>query len=128
MVEKADIKQKFCAVILAGDRGAEDPVARAAGLSRKCLVPVAGVPMLVRVVAALTASPWIGDIAVVIEEPELLQGLEGLRPHLHSGRLRALPAAARCSPRACLCRGSRTAVRGGERRPRYAARGPAPRS
>ncbi len=43
----------FTALVLAASRGAADPVARAEGLSHKCLVDTAGTPMLLRVLAAL---------------------------------------------------------------------------
>ena len=44
-------------------------VAAAAGVSHKALLPVAGVPMLARVVAALRARPAVGRVVVVIEAP-----------------------------------------------------------
>jgi GTP:adenosylcobinamide-phosphate guanylyltransferase len=43
----------FTAVVLAGDRGSEDPVARAAGVRSKSLTPVGGRPMVLRVIDAL---------------------------------------------------------------------------
>ena len=49
--------QLFTALVLAADRGAGDPVSRTAGVAHKCLAPVAGKPMVERVVAALAASP-----------------------------------------------------------------------
>ncbi|MDB5369361.1 MAG: hypothetical protein JWP20_919 [Roseomonas sp.] len=58
------------AVILAGSRaGAADPMAVAGGVSHKALLRVGGVPMLARVLAALQASPGIGRIVVMIEDP-----------------------------------------------------------
>jgi GTP:adenosylcobinamide-phosphate guanylyltransferase len=54
-------------------------MAAAAGLSHKALLPVAGVPMLKRVLGALRATPGIGRIVVSIEAPEtVLDGVEGL--------------------------------------------------
>jgi GTP:adenosylcobinamide-phosphate guanylyltransferase len=54
-------------------------MAAAAGLSHKALLPVAGVPMLLRVLAALRATPGIGRIVVSIEAPETtLDGVDGL--------------------------------------------------
>ncbi len=54
-------------------------MAAAAGVSHKALLPVAGAPMLLRVVSALRASPAVGRIAVSIEAPEgTLAGLGGL--------------------------------------------------
>src|SRR3546814_7084049 len=48
---------RFTVLVLAGDRGPQDPVSQAAGVAHKCLAPVAGRTMLERVVTALVASP-----------------------------------------------------------------------
>ena len=62
---------RVTALVLAGRRsGGADPMAAAAGVSHKALLPVAGVPMLLRVVSALRASPSVGRIVVCIEAPE----------------------------------------------------------
>ena len=54
-------------------------MATAAGVSHKALLPVAGVPMLLRVISALRGSPAVGCIVVSIEAPEeSLFGLDGL--------------------------------------------------
>ena len=47
---------QFNAIVLAADRGRNDPVAAAAGVAAKCLTPIAGTPMVVRVVRALEQS------------------------------------------------------------------------
>ncbi|MEZ5932570.1 MAG: nucleotidyltransferase family protein [Alphaproteobacteria bacterium] len=52
------------ALVLAGSRGPTDPVARAKGLPHKALVPVAGTPMLERVVSTLFAVPGIGHVTL----------------------------------------------------------------
>ncbi|WP_298398668.1 NTP transferase domain-containing protein [Sphingobium sp.] len=81
------------AVILAGRRdGATDPLALAAGVTHKCLVPVAGQPMLLHVIEALAANRRIGEIRVVIEQPELLRDLPTLRGLIASGRLKGIGA------------------------------------
>jgi GTP:adenosylcobinamide-phosphate guanylyltransferase len=54
------------ALVLAASRP-QDPVARHAGQSHKALVPVGGVPMLVRVLRALRASHGVGGVAVCVE-------------------------------------------------------------
>ena len=82
------------ALVLAGDRGPEDPVSRAAGVAHKCLAVVGGKPMLQRVVEALAESPWIGRIAVVLNDPSVIDDLEALVPLVAAGRLSALQAAA----------------------------------
>lgn len=67
------------ALVLAGSRGgAADPMATAAGVRHKALIPVAGTPMLLRVIAALAATPGIGRIVVCIESPQVLASLPGL--------------------------------------------------
>jgi GTP:adenosylcobinamide-phosphate guanylyltransferase len=50
----------FTAVILAGDRAPDDPVARAARVPCKALVPVGGVPMALRVLQALDQAQEVG--------------------------------------------------------------------
>jgi CTP:molybdopterin cytidylyltransferase MocA len=60
------------AIVLAAGRGPNDPLARHFGVSHKCLLPVAGVPMLRRVVNALVACGQIGDIHISLETESLL--------------------------------------------------------
>jgi len=69
---------KFTAVVLAADRGPDDPVAKAAGVRCKSLTPVGGKPMVVRVLDALTASQAVNAYilcgppkSVVGQEPDL---------------------------------------------------------
>jgi len=81
------------AIVLAGSRGPADPVAAAAGVSHKALAPVAGVPMLARVLGTLAAVPRIGRVLVVIERPELVHGDPAFAPFLAAGTLTVLPAA-----------------------------------
>jgi GTP:adenosylcobinamide-phosphate guanylyltransferase len=86
-------ERRFTVLVLAGDRGPQDPVASAAGVAHKCLAPVAGRAMLERVVAALVASPQVGDIAVSLNDPAILARLPALAPLMESGRLKPLQAA-----------------------------------
>src|SRR3954470_24564750 len=66
----------FTALVMAASRrGGADPVAQAAGVAQKSLAPVAGVPMLSRVLAALRGSAAVGRIFVSIEHADLLAGL-----------------------------------------------------
>jgi GTP:adenosylcobinamide-phosphate guanylyltransferase len=53
---------KFTAIVLAGDRGPDDPVAKTAGVSCKALVPILGRPMALRVLDALDGSSLIDSI------------------------------------------------------------------
>ena len=81
------------AIVLAGSRGPADPVAAAAGVSHKALAPVAGVPMLARVLATLAAVPRVGRTLVAIERPELLGAHPAFVPFLSGGAVTVLPAA-----------------------------------
>lgn len=64
------------ALVLAGSRlGAADPLAVAAGVSHKALLPVRGEPMIAGVLRALGACPAVGRITVAIERPDVLRGL-----------------------------------------------------
>ncbi len=81
------------ALILAGSRGPDDPMAVAAGVSHKALLPVAGTPMLLRVAEALRATAGIHRIYVCIEDARVIFQSPGLEA-LHRGRiLETLPAA-----------------------------------
>ncbi|MBN2231252.1 MAG: nucleotidyltransferase family protein [Deltaproteobacteria bacterium] len=73
----------FRAVVLAGDRGPGDPVAREAGTSCKALVPVAGRPMIFHVLdtlhraAAIAPAPLVSGSGECLlgQSPELLRRL-----------------------------------------------------
>jgi CTP:molybdopterin cytidylyltransferase MocA len=56
------------AVILAAGRGPDDPMAKAYGVAHKCLLSVAGTPMLLRVVRALEATAMVKPYALSIED------------------------------------------------------------
>lgn len=59
------------AIVLAAQRaGAVNPLAERAGVSHKCLVPIAGKPLIVRVVETLAAVPGLSRVRISVE-PEL---------------------------------------------------------
>lgn len=60
----------FSALVLAGSRGADDPVARAAGVSHKGLATVEGETLLARVVGALMLA-GAERIAISTADPEV---------------------------------------------------------
>jgi len=62
---------KWRAIILAAGRGPSDPMAAAYGVSHKCLVEIAGIPMLRRVVDTLADHPAIGNISVAIDNRDV---------------------------------------------------------
>lgn len=82
------------ALVLAGRRGPADAVAAAAGVSHRPFVPLSGVPMLVRVVRTLRATPGIGAIALSIDDPAGLDALPEIAAALRAGELAVAPSAA----------------------------------
>ncbi len=82
------------AIVLAGSRASGDPVAQHAGVSHKALVPVAGTPMIGRVVAALRESGLVTRIAVVIEDAALLGAVPGLGELIDDGIVLPVDSAA----------------------------------
>jgi GTP:adenosylcobinamide-phosphate guanylyltransferase len=68
----------FAALVLAGSRGEEDPVAAAAGVSHKGLATVGGRTMLARVIEALDAA-GAGHIGVVTADPAIADAARALQ-------------------------------------------------
>jgi GTP:adenosylcobinamide-phosphate guanylyltransferase len=65
----------YTALVLAGRRGSDDPLASSRGASHRALLPVAGVPMLARVLTALRGARHVGRIWVSIDAPEVLESV-----------------------------------------------------
>ena len=79
---------RFNAIVLAADRGRGDPVAAAAGVAAKCLTPIAGVPMVVRVVRALEQSARIDTILLCGPPAETLREAPELHRMVAEGGVR----------------------------------------
>jgi len=75
------------AVVLAGTRGEGDPLAAAENVRHRALLPVAGIPMLLRVVRTLRASPQVDDILVSIDDPSALDDVSELAEAVRDGSL-----------------------------------------
>lgn len=88
----------WTALLLAGERPGGDPMARAAGVPLKALLPVGGEPMIMRPLRALLASGVVGQVRVLTQEPERLAAMlpEGARAD-PSGRTIAETLAAICA-------------------------------
>lgn len=68
-------------IVLAGDRGPGDPLARRAGVPGKVLVEIGGKPMLSRVMEALDAFAAAGETIVVCRNhPEYISAIDSGRP------------------------------------------------
>ena len=82
------------ALVLAGSRrGESDPVARYRQVAAKCLATAGGVPLLVRVLRALTASPCIDRVLVSLDDPALRDRLPELALPPLADRLTILASA-----------------------------------
>ncbi|MDO9368633.1 MAG: nucleotidyltransferase family protein [Sphingopyxis sp.] len=66
------------AIVLAGSRPGPDPLLTGSGVSTKALLPIAGQAMLVHVVQALRASPFVGPITILAQNSAALAAEPGL--------------------------------------------------
>lgn len=68
---------KFNVILLAGGRGADDLMAKAFDIEHKCLLDIAGTPMIMRVLNSLRKCPAIDRIAISIENEDILKSAPG---------------------------------------------------
>jgi len=83
---------KVRTLVLAGRRAGGDAMADASGLRHRALLPIAGVPMLERVVEALEGSGVAAAIAVCSDDAGLVEGTPALAALASAGRLVFTPA------------------------------------
>ena len=81
------------ALVLAGDRGGVDEVARAAGVPCKALAPLAGVPMIIRVLDALQASARIDSYVLCGPGPAAVETCPQLQEFIRRDHVTWIPAA-----------------------------------
>ena len=85
-----DTPQRFTALVLAAPRGAADPVAGGEDVSHKCLVDIAGRPMVERVVETLRSSPSVDRIAISIDDAGVIDAMPELARAATGGELTIL--------------------------------------
>jgi len=89
-----DIRPGLTALVLAASRkGVEDPVARHAGTTHKCLVEVDGIAMIERVIQVLIDSNLCRNILVSIESEEILRKVPQVAAWLDDGVIGIAPSA-----------------------------------
>ncbi len=89
----SDPNGRVTALVLAGQRdGRVDPLAEAAGVAHKALVPLAGRPMILHVIDALVAAPEIGTIIVSVNAGAALEKLPAIAALASAGRLQITPS------------------------------------
>jgi len=74
----------FDVLVLAAGRGADDPMAGVFEIPHKCLVPVLGQPMILRVLRALRESRSTGRVVVSTDQPDALNAAPGVGEFLAS--------------------------------------------
>lgn len=77
----------YAGLVLAGRRAGGDPFAESQGVTHRALIPVGGVPMLLRVLQCLDASRDVANLAVNIDHPERLSDDPDLAGLAAEGRL-----------------------------------------
>ena len=65
----------WTALVLAGSRPGTDPFAQAHGTDLKALIPVAGVPLVVRPVKALLQAAGIDRVIVLAQQPDRIRAV-----------------------------------------------------
>jgi len=81
-------QQAFTAVVLAADRGPDDPVARAAGVRCKSMAPIDGIPMVLRVLDALSASTKIDARILCGPQQSIVEMEPDLGARIKSGEVK----------------------------------------
>jgi len=85
---------------MAGRRSGRDALAQAQGLSHKALIPVAGEPMIARVLRSVEHSGLAASLQISIDAPDALRGVAEVERLERLGRLRI--RASRESPSASV--------------------------
>jgi GTP:adenosylcobinamide-phosphate guanylyltransferase len=91
-INPADRTTPFTAVVLAGQRSRNDPVARASGVPCKAFAPVGGKPMVLRVLETLAATAGIGKRILCGPDKSLLEQLPPLREAIDRGEVHWIPS------------------------------------
>jgi len=82
--------QPRAAVVLAGRRSGNDPLAEAAGAPHRALLDIEGEPMLLRVIRRLLGRDGLEHVIVNIDAPELVEALPGWAEHAADPRVTVL--------------------------------------
>lgn len=79
--------QPFAALVLAADRTGKDPITRHTGAACKAFAPVAGIPMIIRVLDTLAACESINQIILCGPPESLLHHCPELQQRIASGQV-----------------------------------------
>ena len=90
--------RRYAALVLAGRRSPDDPLAAVTGAPHRALLDIHGQPMLERVLRTLLEIPCIEQISISIDEPELLERESTLEQLLSQQESRLLAHRSAASP------------------------------
>ena len=82
---------KFVAVVLAGDRHSNDPVAIDAGVCAKAITPICGTPMIMRVLNALEDSGVISSVILCGPSEQAIENCPELKSRIKHDSIMCLP-------------------------------------
>ncbi len=85
-------ERNIVALAPAGDRSADDPVAKVSGVSSKALAPLAGTPMIIRVLNALQATGRIHSVVLCGPDRDAVESSPPLREVLNKDNVSWVPA------------------------------------
>ena len=84
-------ERKIVALVPAGDRGAGDPVAEVSGVTSKVLAPLAGTPMIIRVLNALQATRRVDSVVLCGPDRDAVESCPPLQEVLNKDICRVGP-------------------------------------
>lgn len=87
----------YQAIVLAASRGPDDPMAQAFAAKHKCLIDIAGTPMIERVIDALLECKRITGIYIAIESAAVVAGNAKIKALIDAGRVRVIASKATAS-------------------------------
>ena len=86
--------RNIAALVPAGDRGAGDPVAKVSGVSAKALAPLAGTPMIIRVLNTLQATGRVDSVVLCGPDRDAIENSPPLQEVLNEDNVEWVPAEA----------------------------------
>ncbi|MDE0156134.1 MAG: NTP transferase domain-containing protein [Gammaproteobacteria bacterium] len=84
--------QKIVALVPAGDRSAGDPVAKVSGVTSKVLAPLAGTPMIIRVLNALQTTGRVDTVVLCGPDRDAVESCPPLQEVLNKDNVAWVPA------------------------------------
>lgn len=85
-------ERKIVALVPAGERAAGDPVAKVTGVTSKVLAPLAGTPMIIRVLNALEATGRVDSVVLCGPDRDAVESCPPLQEALNKDNVAWTPA------------------------------------